>query len=86
MRTTVTLTDDVAAAVEGLRRSEGLGVSEALNRLARRGLAAPAASRPYVNKSYDIGLKIDITNIGEVLGWLDELEARERGDEYHPNA
>lgn len=39
MRTTVKLDDDVARAVEDLRREEGLGVSAALNKLARRGLA-----------------------------------------------
>lgn len=39
MRTTVTLDDDVARAVDQLRREEGLGTSAALNTLARRGLA-----------------------------------------------
>jgi hypothetical protein len=32
MRTTVTLERDVAAAVDQLRRREGIGMSEALNR------------------------------------------------------
>ena len=86
MRTTVTLASDVAAAVETLRSSAGIGVSEALNRLVRRGLVPTTASTPYVHQSYDIGLKIDVANTGEVLSWLDEIEARERGDEYHPNA
>lgn len=75
MRTTVTLADDVAAAVEGLRSSEGIGVSDALNRLVRDGLARPTPSRPYVHRSYDMGLKVDVTNIGEVLGWLDDADA-----------
>ena len=38
MRTTVTLEKDAAAAVESLRRREGVGVSEAINRLIRAGL------------------------------------------------
>ena len=59
-------------------------MSEALNRLAREGLVRPAASKPYVHKSYDMGQKIDITNIGEVLGMLDELEMRDRVDEHSP--
>ncbi|WP_420627041.1 ribbon-helix-helix domain-containing protein [Candidatus Poriferisodalis sp.] len=84
MRTTVTLADDVVAAVEELRRSEGIGMSEALNRLAREGLARPAASKPYVHKSYDMGQKIDVTNIGEVLGMLDELEMRDQVGEHSP--
>ena len=64
-------------------------MSEAVNRLARQGLSWPATSKPYVNKSYNMGLKIDVTDIGEVLGWLDEVEAREareHGEEYHSNA
>ena len=74
MRTTVTLADDVAAAVEQLRRSEGIGVSEAINQLVREGLAKPEPTSQYVHQSYDIGLKMDVTNIGEVLALLDELD------------
>lgn len=47
MRTTVKLDDDVAKAVETLRRERGLGLSAAVNELARRGLSAesgPASS------------------------------------------
>ena len=39
VRTTVTLDDDVAVAVERLRRELGLGTSAAVNALARQGLA-----------------------------------------------
>ena len=39
VRTTVTLDDDVARAVEDLRREQGLATSAAINALARRGLA-----------------------------------------------
>jgi len=38
MRTTVEFDDDAARAIERLRREEGIGVSEAVNRLIRRGL------------------------------------------------
>ena len=74
MRTTVTLADDVAAAVRGLRREEGIGMSEAVNRLVRDGLAKPAETPAYVHESFDMGMKIDVANVGEVLGLLDELE------------
>ena len=86
MRTTVTLDDDVMAAVEGLRSSEGIGVSDAVNRLVRDGLARPAPPKPYVHQSYDMGLKVDVTNIGEVLGWLDEAEADAPGADARPGA
>jgi hypothetical protein len=37
MRTTIDLADDVAAAVEKACRERGIGVSEAVNELARAG-------------------------------------------------
>lgn len=72
MRTTVTLADDVAAAVDQLRISKGIGVSEALNRLVREGLAKPEPTSQYVHQSYDMGMRMDVANIGEVLALLDE--------------
>lgn len=74
MRTTVTLDDDVAAEVERLRREDGLGVSAAVNRLARTGAARPREQRPYVHRTFAMGLKVDVTNIGEVEALLDELD------------
>jgi hypothetical protein len=72
MRTTITLDDDVEAALSRLRRDEGLGLSEALNQLVRRGLAARVGGQPYVLRSSDLGVRIDVTNIGDVLELLDE--------------
>lgn len=72
MRTTVTLADDVAAAVERLRREQSIGVSEAINRLARAGLTAREERAPYVHRSFDLGLKVDVANVGEVLDLLEE--------------
>ncbi len=73
MRTTFTLDNDVAAEVERLRRQEGLGLSEAVNRLARAGMATPVTRRSYVHVTAPLGLKVDITNIAEVLDLLDDL-------------
>lgn len=73
MRTTVTLDPEVAAAVERLKRERGTGVSAAVNELARRGLAAGESERrTFVQRSYPIGLRVDVANIGEVLDMLDE--------------
>jgi hypothetical protein len=72
MRTTITLDDDVAAAVEDLRRQDGAGISEVVNRLIRAGLVGQSSREPYRHHTRDIGLKIDVSNIGEVLDLLDE--------------
>jgi metal-responsive CopG/Arc/MetJ family transcriptional regulator len=72
MRTTLTLHDDVAAAVEQLRRERGIGPSEAVNELIRRGLAHERPHEPYVHVSADVGLRVDVSDIGEVLEMLDE--------------
>lgn len=73
MRTTITVADDVAAEMERLRRTEGLGPSEALNLLARRGIASrESARRRYVHKPVELGLKVDVSNIGELLDLLDD--------------
>lgn len=71
MRTTVTLDDDVAAAVARLRRERGLGPSEALNRLARAGLAVRSEGTAFTQRSAPIGLRIDVRNVAEALEELD---------------
>jgi len=73
VRTTVVIDADVAAEVQRLRR-EGLGVSEALNLLARRGIAAQATTlgARYRHRTARIGLKVDVTNVADVLDLLDD--------------
>jgi Arc/MetJ family transcription regulator len=72
MRTTVSLDDDVAAAIEQVRRLEGTGVSQAVNRLIRAGLVRPEAKGSYHHRTSNLGLKLDVSNIGEVLDLLDD--------------
>jgi ribbon-helix-helix CopG family protein len=68
MRTTVTLDKDVAAAVERLRRREGIGMSAALNRIARAGLANREARKPYRQRSVRMGpFRVDVSNVGDAL-------------------
>lgn len=71
MRTTVTLDHDVAAAVDEFRQQSGVGVSEAVNRLIRAGLARKRPSAPYRHRSSDLGLNVEVANIGEVVELLD---------------
>ncbi len=72
MRTTITLDDDVVAELERLRREEGLGLSEAANALIRRGFAQPRRRATYEHRSADVGLRVDVADIGAVLDVLDE--------------
>lgn len=72
MRTTVTLDEDIAAAVERLRRERGVGLSEALNGLARAGLVQRRDMKPFKQRHTSLGLKVDVRNIAEVLEMLDE--------------
>ena len=74
MRTTFTLEPDVAAEVEAVRRREGLGISEAVNRLIRAGMVREKPAYRYVDRSTALGLKVDVTNIGEVLDMLDAVD------------
>lgn len=72
MRTTITLSDDVAAAVERLRRERSIGLSEAVNDLVRAGLIEQDTARaPFRQKSHDLGRGIDFSNVAEAIETLD---------------
>jgi hypothetical protein len=71
MRTTITFDDDVASAIRRIQRERGVGISEAVNDLARAGLAAKVTPERYRQRTADLGLRVDITNVGEALELLD---------------
>lgn len=73
MRTTIKLDEDVARAVDRLRREEGLGLSAAVNKLARRGLARELAPRgPFIQEVSPMGEpRIPIDDIGAALEILE---------------
>ncbi|HEU0103163.1 MAG TPA: CopG family transcriptional regulator [Mycobacteriales bacterium] len=76
MRTTITLADDVALAVEEVRRRAGRGISEVVNDLLRRGLAQGPPRPEFRQQSSDMGsprLSLD-----DVAGLLDSLEGDDR--------
>lgn len=76
MRTTLTLADDVAAAVEKLRRERSIGMSEAVNELVRAGLTRSADATPFRQKAHDLGDGIDVSNIADATETLDGPTAR----------
>jgi hypothetical protein len=73
MRTTVTLDDDVARAVEQLRRERGLSVSAALNALARGGLTSGAqAGERFTQRASSLGPpRIPLDDIGAALDLIE---------------
>lgn len=71
MRTTITLADDVAAGIEKLRRERDLGLSEAVNDLVRAGLTRDQPRPPFRQRTYDMGLTLDVANIGEAIELLE---------------
>jgi hypothetical protein len=77
MRTTVTFEDDVAAALERLRRERNAGISEVVNDLVRAGLTASRRSRrPFVQSSRDLGLRVDVTDVAEALEQIEGPDHR----------
>lgn len=71
MRTTVDLDDDTTAAIDDLRRNAGLGLSEAVNTLIRRGLVARPERIEFRQETHDLALRLDVSNIADALDTLD---------------
>ena len=76
MRTTVDLDDDVAAAIDQLRRNGAIGLSEAVNRLIRAGLRQAPRVHRFRQRSAPLGLRIDVSNVAEALETLDGAGGR----------
>jgi hypothetical protein len=77
MRTTVTLDEDVAAALQALAAERGLSFKQALNDAVRAGLAEPAKrSKPYRLPARRLGLRpgIDLDKALRLAGELDDDE------------
>ncbi len=76
MRTTITLAEDVAAAVEQVRRRRGSGISEVVNDLLRQGLAHEQPPVRFQQRVSDMGApRLDLD---DVSGLLDALEGDDR--------
>lgn len=76
MRTTITFEPDVAAALAQLRREGSSGVSEIVNDLIRAGLRKQERHRPFVQSTAELGLRLDVSNVGEALELLDGPDYR----------
>lgn len=76
MRTTITLADDVAAAVENVRRERSIGLSDAVNDLVRAGLMQRRESTAFEQRTHDLGEGIDYSNVADAIETLDGPAAR----------
>lgn len=76
MRTTLSLDDDVIAAVHRLREERNIGLSEAVNELIRAGLAVPRQRKEFRQRTVNIGLRVDVSDVADALERLDGPEAR----------
>lgn len=77
MRTTVRLDPEVEAAAQRLRRERGIGLGEAVNELARAGLAREPRTGRFKQRTTNVGLRVDVTNIAEALELLDQHDGRD---------
>ncbi len=67
---------DTARAIEALRRECGLGMSEAVNELIRRGLVAKPAHRPFRQRTAPLGVSVDVSSVGDAIEVLDGAAIR----------
>lgn len=68
----MTIAADVRAEMERMRAAEGMGPSEALNTLARRGMLRSKAAPIAMPDPVSMGAKVDLSNIADVLDLLDD--------------
>jgi Arc/MetJ family transcription regulator len=76
MRTTLSLDDDVAAAVQRLREERHIGLSDAVNELIRAGLTAPARRAAFRQRTANLGLRVDVSSVAGAVERLDGPEVR----------
>ena len=76
MRTTVTLDDDVAAALKRIARERDISFKEALNSAIRHALSGGSRSRPYQLPTYRMERRpgIDLTKALQLAASLEDEE------------
>ncbi|RRD48114.1 CopG family transcriptional regulator [Arachnia propionica] len=75
MRTTVRLDPDVAAAAGRLCAERHIGLDEAVNELVRVGLSHKRQTTRFRQRTADVGLKGDVTDIADTLELLDRQDS-----------
>ena len=67
--------DDAAQALAHLCSESGMGVSEAVNALVKRGLVTEASPAPFVQQTRRLGIRADVTNVAEAIDLLEGHQA-----------
>lgn len=75
---TVRLDPEVAAAAGRLREERRIGLGEAVNELARAGLARQHKPARFRQRTASVGLKMDVTDIASTLELLDQHDTEAR--------
>lgn len=76
MRTTVTLDEDVAAAVRAMMRERGISFKEAINTALRSGLGSIPEPQPYATPTKPMGARTGF-DVEKALGVAAALEDAE---------
>jgi hypothetical protein len=74
VRTTINLEDDVASEVAKLQRERGIGLSAAVNELARAGFRNARQDYQYEHVTHDMGALVDLSDVADVLELLEEAD------------
>lgn len=53
-----------------------MGLSEAVNHLVRRGMLDPPQNTSFKQRTYPLGLKIDVSNVAEAIDLLEGQHSR----------
>lgn len=75
MRTTVQLDPEVAAAAVRLCKERHISLGEAVNTLARAGMAGKTHPSRFQQRTASVGLKTHTTNTADTLELLDQFDA-----------
>jgi len=76
MRTTVQFDHDTSSAIARIRQETGMGLSEAVNHLVRRGMLDRPQNTSFKQRTYPLGLKIDVSNVAEAIDLLEGQHSR----------
>jgi hypothetical protein len=74
VRTTINLGEDVVSEAAKLQRERGIGLSAAVNELARAGFKNVRQDYQYEHVTHDMGALVDLTDVADVLELLDEAD------------